>query len=121
MARDHFFNIDDRARGIQRKLSEGMATSIFVGDQMMVSLVKAEPNAKGKLHAHPEEQWGMLLDGSGVRIQNGERVAVKKGDFWRTPGGVEHGFEAGPEGALVVDMFAPPRDEYRQAGEGFGT
>ena len=56
-----------------------------------------------------------------MRIQNGERVPVKQGDFWRTPGGVEHGFEAGPDGALVVDMFAPPREEYRQAGEGFGT
>ena len=120
MARENFFNIDIPEGGVARKLSEGLSTNVFVGDQMMVSLVRAEPNAKGSVHSHPEEQWGLLVEGSGVRIQNGERIAVKKGDFWRTPGDVEHGFEAGPDGALVVDMFAPPRDDYRKPGEGFG-
>ena len=32
-----------------------------------------------------------------------------------------HGFTAGPEGALVLDIFSPPRDEYKQAGSGFGN
>ncbi|MGI9425825.1 MAG: hypothetical protein ACR2PA_21805 [Hyphomicrobiaceae bacterium] len=49
-------------------------------------------------------------------IAESERIEVGKGDFWCTPGGVEHGFEAGPDGAQVIDMFAPPRAEYRLAG-----
>ena len=54
-----------------------------------------------------------------VRIQGGQEVAMKAHDFWRTPGGVEHSVRTGDEGALVLDIFAPPRDEYRKAGEGF--
>ncbi|HSM42996.1 MAG TPA: cupin domain-containing protein, partial [Afifellaceae bacterium] len=80
-----------------------------------------EPNAEGSVHHHPEEQWGVLLDGSGVRIQGGEEIQVEAGDFWRTPGGVPHGFRAGPDGARVLDIFSPPRAEYRKAGSGFGT
>ncbi len=73
------------------------------------------------MHSHPEEQWGIMLEGEGVRVQDGVEVAVKKGDFWRTPGGVPHTFRAGPSGATVLDVFAPPREEYRQAGSGFAT
>jgi quercetin dioxygenase-like cupin family protein len=121
MPRGQFFNMADLSKGIQRKLAEGVATSIFVGDNVMVSFVRCEPGAKGKLHAHPEEQWGVLLEGTGTRTQDGERLAVRKGDFWQTPGGVEHTFEAGPEGATVLDIFSPPRAEYRKPGSGFGT
>lgn len=120
MARGHFFNMGDLSKGIQRQLSEGLDTSIFVGDNVMVSFVHCKPGARGALHSHPEEQWGVLLEGSGVRTQDGERIPVKKGDFWQTPGGVEHAFEGGPEGATVLDIFSPPREEYRSAGSGFG-
>jgi hypothetical protein len=46
---------------------------------------------------------------------------VKKGDFWRTPGNVPHTLRAGPEGARVLDIFSPPRPEYRKPGKGFGA
>ena len=29
-------------------------------------------------------------------------------------------FRAGPEGAVVYDVFAPPRDDYTKPGVGFG-
>ncbi|MEK9725211.1 MAG: cupin domain-containing protein [Rhodospirillaceae bacterium] len=115
-----FFNRDDLAQGIQRVLAEGMETRIFPGDEAMLSVVRCEPNAKGNMHSHPQEQWGMVLEGSGVRHQGGVDHPVAVGDFWRTPGGVEHGFTAGPDGVVVLDVFAPPRDEYRTAGAGFG-
>ena len=116
-----FFNLDDMEQGIRRVLADGLETRIFPGDQAMLSVVRAEPGAAGSLHSHPQEQWGLMLQGSGVRIQDGVEHPVKEGDFWRTPGGVEHGFTAGPEGAVVLDIFAPPRDEYRRGGAGFGT
>ena len=87
----------------------------------MLSVVTIAPNASGTLHAHREEQWGVLLEGSAVRVQGGEEIAVRKGDFWRTPGGVPHTMRAGPEGARILDIFAPPRAEYRVPGKGFGA
>jgi quercetin dioxygenase-like cupin family protein len=115
-----FFDIDRLEGGIERQLADGVKATVYMGENVMVSVVECAPNAKGKVHAHPQEQWGLLLEGSGTRIQNGERIAVRKGHFWQTPGGIEHGFEAGPEGAKIVDIFSPPREDYRQAGAGFG-
>jgi len=120
MPDDTFFNLDDLQQGIHRVLADGMETRVFPGDQAMLSIVRAGPGAAGSVHSHPQEQWGVMREGSGVRFQDGAEHPVKAGDFWRTPGGVEHGFTAGPDGAVVLDIFAPPRDEYRRAGSGFG-
>ena len=117
---DWLFNLHDETQGIARKLAEGITARIFPGDQAMISVVRIAPHSQGTPHSHPEEQWGVLLEGECVRIQGGEEVAVKAGDFWRTPGGVEHSVRTGDVGALVLDVFAPPRAEYKKPGEGFG-
>jgi quercetin dioxygenase-like cupin family protein len=116
-----FHKLDDRSGGILRQLSEGLAARIFPGDQAMISIVDAAPHSEGKLHHHPEEQWGVMLEGSGIRVQGDQEIPVEKGDFWRTPGNVPHTLRAGPEGCRVLDIFAPPRAEYRKAGSGFGN
>lgn len=116
-----FYNFADLDRGITRTLADGIETRVFPGDQAMFSIVSFEPGSEGSIHSHPEEQWGVLLEGSGTRIQDGVDVPVGPGDFWRTPGDVEHGFRAGPHGAKVLDIFAPPREAYRSEGSGFAV
>ena len=118
---DWVHNLHDESQGIARKLGEGITTRIFPGDQAMLSVVTIAPHSTGTPDSHPQEQWGVLLEGSLVRIQDGQEVAMTAGDFWCTPGGVEHSVRTGDEGAVVLDVFAPPRDEYRKAGEGFGV
>ncbi len=116
-----FFNLDTLEGGITRELAPGITTSIFAGEQAMVSVVRFAPDARGTIHEHPEEQWGICREGSGVRIQNGERIDVKAGDFWITPGGTAHGMEAGVDGMVVIDVFAPPRGAYTKSGSGFAA
>ena len=116
---EHFFNLHNEDDGIRRSLADGVATRIFPGQQAMLSVVRIEAESESGRHSHPEEQWGVLLEGSGVRIQDDIEHPVSAGDFWQTPGGVPHSFRAGPEGALVLDVFSPPRPEYRKPG--FGT
>ncbi len=116
---DTFFNLKNPSSGIARNLAPGIDTRVFAGEQAMLSVVSFEPNSEGSTHSHPEEQWGVLLAGSGTRFQDGVEVAVEEGDFWCTPGNVLHGFKAGPEGAKVLDIFAPPREAYRKSGSGF--
>lgn len=115
------YNLYDLSQGIQRTLSEGITTRIFPGEQAMLSVVRIEPHSLGKVHSHPQEQWGVLLQGECVRIQGDEEIPMKAGDFWHTPGGVSHGIRTGDSTALVLDIFSPPRDEYRQSGTGFGA
>ena len=119
--RDEFHNLDDPKDGLLRELAPGVTTRIFAGEGAMLSVVTLEPNSEGTLHHHPQEQWGVMLEGSAVRTQGGEQIPVKKGDFWRTPGGVPHTIRAGAQGARVLDIFSPPRPEYRKPGKGFGA
>lgn len=119
--KDEFHHLFDESQGLFRELAPGVTTRIFPGEHAMLSVVTIAPGAIGTMHDHAEEQWGVLLEGSAIRFQGGEEIEVKKGDFWRTPGGVPHTMRAGPEGCKVLDIFAPPREAYRKAGKGFGT
>ncbi|MEK9720445.1 MAG: hypothetical protein VW257_05240, partial [Quisquiliibacterium sp.] len=60
---DWLFQLNGDARAIQRKLGEGINTSIFPGENLMLSVVRIEPHSAGSIHSHPEEQWGVLLEG----------------------------------------------------------
>jgi quercetin dioxygenase-like cupin family protein len=117
--RENYFNVDALEQGITRQLAEGMTTRVFTGEGAMISIVRIEPKKSGRIHSHPQEQWGFCFRGSGVRMQGGEEVEVSSGDFWCTPGNVEHSFVAGPDGAVIYDVFAPPRKEYEKPGAGF--
>jgi len=71
---EEFFNVDDPESGIHRELAPGLNAQVFVGDNSMLSLVRFVPGGTGEIHSHSEEQWGLLLEGSGTRIQNGKRT-----------------------------------------------
>ena len=38
---------------------------------------------------------------------------MKIGDFWSTSGGVTHGIRISELGATLLDIFSPPREEYK--------
>jgi quercetin dioxygenase-like cupin family protein len=121
MAPQNFFNIEGSDGGVHRELAPGITTTVYTGDHAQISIVRFEPGSKGTLHHHPEEQWGHCLSGSGTRWQGDDEVAVQPGDFWRTPGEVPHTMQAGADGMVVMDIFAPPRKAYEKAGKGFAT
>ncbi|MBI2199661.1 MAG: cupin domain-containing protein [Candidatus Rokubacteria bacterium] len=106
--------------GIPRQLTEGIRARVFPGVHLMLSVVEIEPGSVSPVHAHPNEQWGVCLEGEWIRIQDGVEHHVKAGDFWQTPPDVPHGGRALPNArALVLDIFSPPREEYKQAGTGY--
>ncbi|KGF69375.1 cupin [Hoeflea sp. BAL378] len=119
--KSEFHKLDDPSDGLFRELGTGLTTHIFSGEHAMLSVVVIEPGCVGTMHHHPEEQWGVLLEGSAIRYQGDEEIPVSKGDFWRTPGNVPHTMRAGPDGARVLDIFSPPRPEYRKPGKGFAA
>ena len=120
MKADWVFQLSGDTRGIVRRLAPGMLARIFVGQHVMLSVVRIESHSQGQSHSHPEEQWGVLLEGRCTRIQGDEEIDVTVGDFWHTPGGVCHSIRTDEASAVVLDIFSPPRPEYRQPGEGFG-
>ncbi len=96
------------APGISRKLAEGVFSRVFFGEQVMLSIVTIEPHTEAPIHSHPNEQWGYLLEGEWERIQGGKSEICTSGDFWHTPGGVEHGGRTMAKTAVILDIFSPP-------------
>ncbi len=101
------------APGVPRKLAEGVFSRVFFGERVMLSIVTIAPHTEAPIHSHPNEQWGYLLEGEWERIQGGKSERCTPGDFWHTPGGVEHGGRTSEKGAVVLDIFSPPRDDYK--------
>ena len=118
---ENFYSLNDLEGGIFRQLTDDITAHIFPAEQSMASIVHIAPHAHGTIHSHPQEQWSILIEGSATRLQGGEEISVTKGDFWVAPGGVEHGIIGGPEGAVIVDIFAPARPEYTKPGSGFAA
>ena len=97
----------------QRELAPGVSLRTLWGEKIMMSLVEIAPNSQVPMHTHPHEQAGMVLEGEFDFTIGGETTRLKKGDFYMIPGGVEHGLVSwdGPSSAL--DIFSPPREEYK--------
>ena len=107
--------------GLHRKLEHGITTNIFFGKNVMLSVAEIAPHTTSTVHSHPEEQWGYLLKGDCIRVQGGEEVPMKEGDFWYTPSNTPHGVRTGPAGAVIMDIFSPPRSAYTKPGEGLAA
>jgi len=110
-----------KSGGIERQLAPGVSARVFPGVHAMLSVVTLEPGAVSPVHSHPNEQWGVCLEGEWIRVQDGVEHHVKAGEFWQTPPNVPHGGRALGVRCVVLDIFAPPREEYRRPGAGLGT
>lgn len=82
------------------------------GAHMMLCEVRMDAGSVVPDHTHPHEQTGYLVSGR-IRLQvAGEARELAPGDCWMIPGGVPHE-AAALEPAVFIDVFSPPRDEYR--------
>jgi quercetin dioxygenase-like cupin family protein len=96
-----------------RVLAPGVTAKIASGERMMLSLVTLAPDAVVPMHSHPHEQMGMLVSGTLELTIEGETRALSGNGMFFIPGGVPHAAKAGPGGAVTLEAFSPPREEYR--------
>jgi len=96
-----------------RTLAPGVTAKIASGEKLMFSLVTLAPGAAVPTHSHPHEQMGMLVSGTMEFTIAGETRLFSENEMYLVPGGVPHAAKAGPGGAVALDAFAPPREEYR--------
>ena len=96
-----------------RTLAPGVTARIAAGEKMMFSLVTLAPNAVVPAHSHPHEQMGMMVSGTMEFTIEGETRVLSGNEMYFVPGGVPHAAKAGPGGAVALDAFSPPREEYK--------
>ena len=94
-------------------LAPGVTAKIVSGERMMLSLVTFAPDAVVPKHSHPHEQMGFMVSGTLEFTIAGETRLLSGGGMFLIPGGVAHAAKGGPGGAVTLDAFSPPREEYR--------
>lgn len=85
---------------------------VITGDNASLALVELGPGAVVPGHHHDHEQLGMCIEGSITFTVDGERRELGPGGTWRITSGLPHDAVAGPDGAIVVDIFAPVRADW---------
>ncbi len=94
-------------------MADGVRGRALFGDDAMLNLVELDPGAIVPEHSHPHEQLGIALSGLIVMTIDGEETPMGPMDAMHIPSGVVHSGRAGPEGAVVLDVFAPIREDFR--------
>jgi quercetin dioxygenase-like cupin family protein len=85
------------------------------GSGAMLNMVELEPNSVVPLHSHPHEQIGFVISGIEILEVAGIEHELGPNAAYVIPGGVEHSGRGGPEGCVIIDVFQPVREDYREA------
>ena len=96
------------------ELAAGISARPLFGEGAMLNLIEFEPGAVVAEHEHPHEQLGLVLRGIQVLVVAGEEHALGPMEGYVLPGGVPHSAHCGPDGATVLDVFQPVREDYRE-------
>ncbi len=94
------------------ELAVGVSGRPLFGAGAMLNLIEFEAGATVPLHSHAHEQLGIVLSGMQALVVEGEAHELGPMEGYVLPGGVEHSAYCGPEGALVLDIFQPVREDY---------
>ena len=82
------------------------------GERITLAIVELAPNAVVPEHRHAAEQLGMVIKGRMHFTVDGETRDLGPGGTWRILGNLAHDVVAGPEGAIVIDVFSPVRADW---------
>ena len=100
------------------KIWPGVLAHEIRGESVAIALVDLEPNVPVAEHSHPNEQLGFIVKGTFIFTIGGETRELKAGDTYSIPPGVPHSAVTGPEGAVAIDVFSPPRQDWDKLERG---
>ncbi len=111
---------DDLGSIPPQMLASGYLARAVQGEHLTLAVVEIEPDAELPEHSHDNEQFGVVVEGSvGFRV-GGEECDLGAGGIWGIPSNTPHSVRGGAAGAVVVDVFFPPRHDWT-AAEVFGS
>jgi quercetin dioxygenase-like cupin family protein len=91
---------------------KGITARAVRGDRMTFAVVDLEPGAALPEHHHENEQMGLVISGTITMRIGSDKRELHAGDTYVIPSDVPHDAVTGPEGATVVDVFAPIRADW---------
>jgi quercetin dioxygenase-like cupin family protein len=91
---------------------EGVHGRAVAGAEATLAWIELDPNTVVPEHHHVNEQTGILVRGSLTFTVGAETKELQPGAMWVIPADVPHSVTAGPEGAALAELFAPPRADW---------
>jgi quercetin dioxygenase-like cupin family protein len=105
-------NLVDLADSVPIQVWEGVVARRVQGEKLTLAVVELAPDSVVPEHRHANEQCGLVIEGEVTfRIADEERV-LGPGGTWRILADAPHSVVTGPGGAVVIDVFAPARDDW---------
>lgn len=104
--------LDHVARLPVRAVWDGVTARAVDGERITMALVELEADAVVPEHRHENEQLGMLIRGRLTFTVGDTARDLEPGGTWCIPSDVPHSVRVGPDGATVVDIFAPVRADW---------
>ncbi len=90
----------------------GVVARSVEGERVSFAIVELDPSSHVPEHSHENEQLGFVLNGKVTFRVGTETRELEAGGAWRIPPNVPHEVHTGPDGAVVVDVFAPVREDW---------
>ena len=103
---------DHVAEIVPLQIWNGIVGRAVQGDQVTLTLIELDPDSVVPEHAHANEQVGILLRGSMTFRIGDEQRELERGGTWCIKAHVLHDVRTGPEGATLIEVFAPPRHDW---------
>lgn len=96
-----------------KELIPGARIRPMWGDKVMMVVVDIDEGAEVPSHTHPHEQAGTVLKGRMELTISGESKLLGPGDYYVIPGDAEHAARSVDGPCTALDIFSPPREEYK--------
>ncbi len=107
------FNMYDPSRRVE--MVPGVSRQMLAaGNGAMVVRIEVARGSEVPMHTHPHEQIGHLASGRATLKVGDTAAELKPNDGYAIPSNVPHGVVDCLEDSVFVDVFSPPREEYRQ-------
>jgi len=96
----------------RQQIWESVLSRAVQGENATLAYLELDADSDVPEHSHANEQIGMLLHGSVTFTIGEESQAVEPGGTWCIPPDVPHSVLVGPDGAVIVEVFAPARADW---------
>jgi len=95
-----------------QRIWDGVVVRVVEGERTTLAVIELDPDCLVPEHSHDNEQLGVLVAGLLEFRIGDETRRVGPGGTWSIPANVPHQVQAGPEGAVAVEAFVPPRSDW---------
>jgi quercetin dioxygenase-like cupin family protein len=96
-----------------QQIWDGVLGRSVHGERITLGVIELDPDSLVPEHSHENEQLGLVLSGSLAFRVGDETRELGPGGTWRITANTPHEVRVGPEGAVVIDVFSPIREDWK--------